>query len=315
MENPDIKLAIVIPAYKTKFLRHALKSVAQQTDKRFTVYVGDDASPENIRSICSEFSAFICISYHRFESNLGQHSLTSQWERCIKLSNEPWIWLFADDDIMSSKCVENFYSQYNKDLSCSLYRFNTRTIDADGNTIEINPEHPPFENNFTFLIARLRKQRKSFATEYIFSREVFENKGFENFPLAWCSDDATWIKFGSTGITTLKGGEVSWRNSTYNITGQVDRQYKIMKATAAFSFKRWAENFFRKELENNPGAKKEFDESMNLWMKQQIFLYPKLFNIKGILKAAALLPEGKADAVWRLCCADLKLIMRKIAGR
>lgn len=45
------KLAIVMPAYKARFLRQALESIAQQTDKRFTVYVGDDASPDDIKEI------------------------------------------------------------------------------------------------------------------------------------------------------------------------------------------------------------------------------------------------------------------------
>ncbi len=315
MKIPDIKLAIVIPAYKTIFLRQTLKSVAQQTDKRFTVYVCDDASPENVHSICSEFSALISISYCRFESNLGQHSLTGQWDRCIRLSSEPWIWLFADDDIMSPECVETFYLQYNKNLSCDLYRFNTRTIDADGNTIEVNPAHPPFENNFDFLIAKLNKQRKSFATEYIFSRKVFENNGFEDFPLAWCSDDAAWIKFGKTGIITLSDGIVNWRDSIYNISGQVNRRYKILKAAAAFSFRHWASSFFKQKFEKNPEAKKKFNDAMNFWIRQQIFLYPGIFNIREILDIVSRLHGGKINAVSRLCFANLKLIMRKITAK
>lgn len=39
-------LSIVIPYYKITFFDQTLKSLATQTDKRFKVYIGDDASPE-----------------------------------------------------------------------------------------------------------------------------------------------------------------------------------------------------------------------------------------------------------------------------
>jgi hypothetical protein len=39
-------LAIVIPYYKIRFFEATLQSVAIQTDKRFKVYIGNDASDE-----------------------------------------------------------------------------------------------------------------------------------------------------------------------------------------------------------------------------------------------------------------------------
>lgn len=41
-------LAIVIPYYKITFFEDTLESLAHQTDKRFKVYIGDDASPKNL---------------------------------------------------------------------------------------------------------------------------------------------------------------------------------------------------------------------------------------------------------------------------
>lgn len=40
-------LAIVIPYYKLTFFEETLQSLANQSDKRFKVYIGDDASPED----------------------------------------------------------------------------------------------------------------------------------------------------------------------------------------------------------------------------------------------------------------------------
>ena len=40
-------LAIIIPYFKLLFFEETLQSLAIQTDKRFKVYIGDDASPED----------------------------------------------------------------------------------------------------------------------------------------------------------------------------------------------------------------------------------------------------------------------------
>lgn len=44
-------LAIIIPYYKLRFFEATLESLANQTDKRFKVYIGDDASPENLADL------------------------------------------------------------------------------------------------------------------------------------------------------------------------------------------------------------------------------------------------------------------------
>lgn len=48
-------LAIVISAYKPDFLDQTLSSLAKQTDKRFSVYIGNDASPFNLDSMVLKY--------------------------------------------------------------------------------------------------------------------------------------------------------------------------------------------------------------------------------------------------------------------
>lgn len=124
-------LAIVIPAYKEAYFHQALQSLANQTSKNFTVYIGDDASPFDLKSIADHFSQDLNISYTKFEKNTGARNLVNQWKRCIALSkNEKWLWLFSDDDIADPSCVENFYKilDQNQDRF-DVYRFNTCVID------------------------------------------------------------------------------------------------------------------------------------------------------------------------------------------
>src|SRR5215469_8140780 len=104
----SVPLAIVIPAYKTRYLRDALQSIASQTNQNFRLYIGDDCSPEPIEKIVREFSDKLKIEYHRFDKNFGGVSLAKQWKRCLHLSTEPWVWCFGDDDLMEPDCVAAF---------------------------------------------------------------------------------------------------------------------------------------------------------------------------------------------------------------
>jgi len=59
------KLAIIIPAYKATFLPATLDSIAAQTCQDFTLYVGDDYSPEPIGSIVEQYRDNVDLVYKR----------------------------------------------------------------------------------------------------------------------------------------------------------------------------------------------------------------------------------------------------------
>ena len=68
----DNRLAVIIPAYKCEFLGETLTSLSEQTDKRFNVYIGDDASPFNLYPIIKEFETRLSIKYNFFFRKLGR---------------------------------------------------------------------------------------------------------------------------------------------------------------------------------------------------------------------------------------------------
>lgn len=99
-------MAIVIPAYKGRFLKKTLDSIAVQAHKdEFVLYIGDDASPERLDKIVESYQNKVNLVYHRFSENMGGKDLVAHWERCIQLSAEPFIWLFSDDDLMPADGV------------------------------------------------------------------------------------------------------------------------------------------------------------------------------------------------------------------
>jgi len=240
-------LAIVIPAYKPDFFRAALESVAAQTDRRFRVYVGDDAGPTEIRRITEEVAASgVDLVYRRFDENLGRRSLTAHWNRCVALSTEPWVWLFSDDDLMPEGCVAAVHEEIARPSAPSVLRFDTEVIDARGRTLAVNEPHPSTETGVDFIHARLNGERNSYVVEYVFRREAFDRSGgFPDYPVAWCADDVAWYEFSrGSEIRTLRGARIRWRASGLNIT-DAKRKNQREKLEAGSRFL----GFVREEVE------------------------------------------------------------------
>lgn len=239
-------LAIVIPAYKIKYFDAALSSIAAQNNKGFKVYVVDDGSKEDIKSVTDKYAGQINIQYHRFPDNLGGHDLVKHWNRTVDLAIEEWIWLFSDDDIMPPGCVQAFFDALDKTKSLhNLYRFNIEMIDAEGRVICVKDPHPVTETGYEFLQRRLQSKSLSAAVEYIFKKDVFEhNGGFVNFPLAFCSDDASWIQFaGDKSIYTIPAEKVYWRSSSINISSVKGLQQQ--KIQALLNYCLWVNSKFK----------------------------------------------------------------------
>jgi hypothetical protein len=241
------RLAIIIPAFKSRFLRDALRSVAWQTDRRFQLYVFDDCSPEPIADVVREFTDTIGIQYHRFETNLGGTSLTRHWDRCVRLTREPWVWVFSDDDVMDEGCVAAFLDELQKTKEDhDVYRFNTVWIDGANTIITESPRHPQNESGADFLMARLQGERNSTLQEQVFSRSAWDAMGgFPDFPLAWASDDAALAAQGvRRPIRTIAGPRVRWRLSDVNITNDKSRAVTREKIKASAEFVLWTIAFF-----------------------------------------------------------------------
>jgi GT2 family glycosyltransferase len=103
-------LAIVIPYFKRTFFEATLQSIANQTDKRFKVYIGDDSSPENPVDLLEHYKGAFDFDYRRFKHNLGGVSLVKQWERCIAMTKEEeWVMILGDDDVLGTNVVETLH--------------------------------------------------------------------------------------------------------------------------------------------------------------------------------------------------------------
>ena len=248
MNTNTNKLAIVIPAYKATFLPAALDSIVAQTCQDFTLYIGDDCSPNHLEEMVNQYKDKINLVYNKFETNLGGKDLVAQWERCIAMAkDEPYIWLFSDDDVMEPRCVEEFYRHLELTKGAyDLYHFDVKIINDKGEVIRTHQRYPQALQNFEYYKGKMRAKYVSLVVENIFSRLVYEKQGcFKNFDLAWGSDTATWVLFSErSGFYTMDGAYVLWRSSNENISPDNSSPIVARKVNALLDFFEWSYQYF-----------------------------------------------------------------------
>ncbi|WP_052808119.1 glycosyltransferase family 2 protein [Methyloterricola oryzae] len=293
----DQKLAIVIPAYKAEYFDQTLASIAWQSDTRFTLYIGDDASTEDLSSIVEKYNSRIDIVYRRFPENLGGKSLVRQWMRCVDLTHEEWIWVFGDDDIMPKDAVKSFYDFLHSDTRFDVVRFNLAVIDHQGEILYGATSHPGHESSAQFASRVLDRSCRSSASEFIFSRDVYLGTGgFVEFPLGWASDVASWIRFGmEKGIYTIGNEPVRWRLSGNNLSSRQDDHVYLHKIDACIEFTGFLRQHFK--LPEDVLFDWMFFH-FSLLTKGRRKLNKKLMHIKFVGKVAASRP-GSVPAMLR----------------
>jgi hypothetical protein len=287
-------LAIIIPYYKLAFFETTLQSLANQTDQRFKVYIGNDASLEDPAALLSSYKGKFDFVYHRFQKNLGAISLTKQWERCIDLSgNEEWLMILGDDDYLEESVVASWYKNYHLfDKKAEVIRFASKMIVEETNTISDEFTHPIWELATESFYRKFEHLTRSSLSEYIFSRVSFLKFGFHNYPLAWNSDDRAWLEFSDNKpIFTINNSLVYFRLSTLNISGKEDNNlvkslsviafYKYILSNKLASYNTYQQDRFMRTYE------KEIKMVRNLNLKEFVFLlfcYLRYFSFDSVKK-------------------------------
>jgi len=267
-------LAVVIPAYKDLYLEETLESFRNQSDKNFTVYVGDDNSPFDIARIVRLFRKDLNIRYTKFNENIGAKSLVAQWERCIGLINgEDWIWVFGDDDVADKYCVSAFRSALASTASpYDIYSFNTTVINERGDVLSAPPPIPLSETAVEYAYHLLLSKRANCMSDHIFSAKVYKKKGgFIHTDFAQAADWLNAIYFANDrGIRLIDDAPVRWRYSGSNISSLAYMK-KTQTIRGHLQFIRWImENF--KYLANAASTKTYEDISQ-----------AALYNLKFVL--------------------------------
>jgi glycosyltransferase involved in cell wall biosynthesis len=220
-------LHIIIPYYKLDYFETTLASLKNQTDQRFKVFIGNDASPESPEELIEKYKGTFDCTYQYFSENLGGTSLVHQWERCMDLvdfKSEDWMMILGDDDFLAENFVEEFYKHFPTfQGKAHVVRFATKLIDEQKQQTSDVYTHPVWEDKLEAFFRRIKGYTRGSLSEQVFSYKTYQKFGFRKYPLAWHSDDIAWLDFPQdTQLYTINDTIVYVRHSDSNITGKVD---------------------------------------------------------------------------------------------
>ena len=229
-------LSIIIPYYKITFFDETMQSLANQTNKDFKVFIGDDNSKNPPLQLLEKYKNDFQFKYTRFDVNFGSINLVQQWNRCVKLDDtqNKWLMILGDDDVLQNNVVEEFYNQKsNFEDAINVVRFSTIKINEKSEFISDRYENPINENSIDFFF----RETRSSLSEYVFGKEKLLKTGFKNFPLAWHSDVLAVLEVSNFNkIYSINEAAVQIRISTQSISGSLDNTNKKLQATFQFYY-------------------------------------------------------------------------------
>lgn len=227
------KLAIIIPYYKIDFFEDTLKSIANQTDKRFALYIGNDASPNDPLPLIQKYFNEKQYQYFNYIKNIGGENLTSQWERVLENVTEDWFQILGDDDMIAENFVEEFYKELQEinNLDISVVRYSQVWVDELNKPISKSTYFPQVNTTKDIWRSKYFDYIPSSLSEHIFRKDIYNIYHFYKFPLAWYSDDVAILQFSrDKGIYFIQNSLALIRISNSNISGKKDNESQKMEA-------------------------------------------------------------------------------------
>lgn len=216
-------LAIIIPFYKISYFDKTVASLLSQTNKNFTVYIGNDASPDDPTSIIKQLDGIINYRYKRFSDNMGSTSLVAQWNRCIAMmEDEPWFMILGDDDYLSEDFVESFYQSLTvaDKHHINVIKSAQKWVDEDNQSINEKTQYPEISDAAQHFEDKYLGRSRMSLSELIFRKEAFDKTGFINLPMAWWSDVLAFLDVSSFGkVFFMQQSTVYVRISAESISG------------------------------------------------------------------------------------------------
>lgn len=231
-------VGIVIPFFKIKYFNQTLDSLAQQTNKKFYVYIGNDNSRDDPEQLLYNYQTSINFTYKKFENNLGGHSLTKQWDRCLEMINdEDWIMILGDDDYLSPNYIEKFYENKNdiEKLGINVVRYSTIVINELTGKKSSPYTHPKLEKATDFFYNKFLNSSRGSLSEHIFTKKSYLKHGFRHFPLGWGADNFAWLDFTEFGyIYSINDAIAYFRISNEHISRKGYQE--IIKRETRFNY-------------------------------------------------------------------------------
>lgn len=227
-----MKVSIVLPAYKRKFLGPMIDSLLEQTFKDFDLIIVDDASPENLKEFIGTYDDSR-IHFYKNEKNIGGKDLVANWNHCIDYAKGELFLLASDDDIYAPTYLAEMVKLADEHPEVDVFHSRVAVIDENGKIIHVGEPVAEYESDIDFIYQRGIKRRTQLVPDFICRTEALRKiGGFINYPKAWFSDEMTWYLLAKgKGVYASSKPLFYWRSSLQNISSNTDDA--ILKAKAS----------------------------------------------------------------------------------
>jgi hypothetical protein len=149
-----------------------------------------------------------------------------------------------------------------------VYRFQTSVIDEQNNLVHASTPYPEHESAAELALSRMLHHREFFIQNLIFSRSGFERSGgLVDLPCGFFAEDASFAAIGkNTGITTLRGGRVDWRQSAGNLNAPRP-ELVDQKLEGFMQYLSWAERTFK---DRGPSFRHDLRVGASSWIRRSV---------------------------------------------
>lgn len=191
------KVTVCLPTYNSgEFITQAIDSVLQQTFTDFELIISDDCStdntPEVIKSYLQKDSR---IRYLKNSKNLG---LFANWNQCLESADGEYITIFAQDDVMLPKNLEQKVKILDKYQNIGLVTSSIMVVDANNNHLNwnwANYAEDKFVNGKEWVRNILGEANPICCPFVLMRRQVLEKIGRKfNESYAYAADLELWLR-------------------------------------------------------------------------------------------------------------------------
>ncbi len=215
-----------------------------QTFGDFELIIVNDASPEDIDSVVSQFCD-TRIRYYVNVKNCGAVNVVDNWNICLGYAKGDYVICMGDDDKLLPNCLEEYVKLMEQFPGLGVYHAWAEIIDEDSNIVRMQEARPLFESVYSMMWHRW-KGREQFIGDFLFDTELLKaNGGFYKLPLAWGSDDiSTYIAAQDTGIGNMQVPGFQYRINAQTISKTGNTEVKLCAINAE---EEWYETFLKNE--------------------------------------------------------------------
>lgn len=271
--------AIIIPFYKIDFFEETLKSVVTQTNRNFTLLIGNDASPDDPLPLIEKYLKKEEYQYFDYKENWGGKNLALQWQRILENVTEDWFQILGDDDTISNNFVEEFYKNLHLADShhSNVIKISQCFINETSEATNEFTNYAKISSSKLIWRSKYLEKHRSSLSEHIFRTKTYHKYKFKPFPLAWYSDDLAVLEFSEgKGIIFINEAKVYVRMSSLNISSLTNNDAEKKKAKHEYLeiiLNKYSYLLKKEELI------KEFDDYLYLTWKNK---YPTKLNFSRI---------------------------------